>query len=42
MVPLVRVPTNAIPLHRPLPDAGMMGIMVPMVETAAQARDIVA
>ena len=41
LVPMVRVPTTQYHLlSRPL-DLGAMGIMVPMVETAEQARSIV-
>jgi len=42
VVPIVRVPGSAYHLIAPVLDAGAMGIMVPMVETAEQARDIVA
>lgn len=42
IVPMVRVPGLARHLISPVLDAGAMGIMVPMLETAAQARDLVA
>jgi 2-keto-3-deoxy-L-rhamnonate aldolase RhmA len=38
IVPMVRVPGCHYHLIAPVLDAGAMGIMVPMVETAAQAR----
>src|SRR5262245_22910247 len=38
--PLVRVPGSHYHLIAPMLDAGVMGIMVPMVETAEQAADI--
>jgi 2-keto-3-deoxy-L-rhamnonate aldolase RhmA len=41
IVPLVRVPGCHYHLIAPVLDAGAMGIMVPMVETAEQARQIV-
>ncbi|MBV9969074.1 MAG: hypothetical protein JO228_03740, partial [Xanthobacteraceae bacterium] len=40
IVPLVRVPGCHYHLVAPVLDAGAMGIMVPMVETAKQARQI--
>jgi 2-keto-3-deoxy-L-rhamnonate aldolase RhmA len=42
IVPMVRVPGLARHLISPVLDAGAQGIMVPMMETAAQARDLVA
>jgi len=42
LVPLVRVPGAAYHLISPVLDAGAHGIMVPMVETAEQARSIAA
>lgn len=42
IVPLVRVPTTQYHFIARSLDAGAMGIMVPMVESAAQAREIVA
>jgi len=41
LVPMVRVPASQYHLVSSVLDAGMMGVMVPMVETAAQAREIV-
>jgi 2-keto-3-deoxy-L-rhamnonate aldolase RhmA len=41
VVPLVRVPTGQYHFVARALDAGALGIMVPMVETAQQARDIV-
>ena len=41
ITPLVRVPTNQYHFVARALDAGALGIMVPMVETAEQARDIV-
>jgi 2-keto-3-deoxy-L-rhamnonate aldolase RhmA len=41
IVPMVRVPGCHYHLIAPVLDAGAMGIMVPMVETAAQAQQIV-
>ena len=41
IVPIVRVPGTARHLISPVLDAGAMGIMVPLVETRAQAEDIV-
>jgi 2-dehydro-3-deoxyglucarate aldolase/4-hydroxy-2-oxoheptanedioate aldolase len=41
LVPFVRVPTTAYAHVAGLLDAGAMGIMVPMVDTAQQAADIV-
>ena len=41
VVPIVRVPGSAYHLIAPVLDAGAMGIMVPLVETAEQAREIV-
>jgi len=41
LVPLVRVPTLQSHFIAGCLDAGAMGIMVPMVETAVQAREIV-
>lgn len=41
LVPMVRVPTLQTQFITRCLDMGMMGIMVPMVETAAQAREIV-
>jgi 2-keto-3-deoxy-L-rhamnonate aldolase RhmA len=40
IVPLVRVPGAHYHLIAPMLDSGAMGIMVPMVETAEQARQI--
>lgn len=40
LVPMARVPGSHYHLIAPVLDAGMMGIMVPMVETAEQAADI--
>jgi len=40
LVPMARVPGAHYHLIAPVLDAGMMGIMVPMVETAEQAADI--
>ena len=40
IVPMVRVPGCHYHLIAPVLDAGAMGIMVPMVETAAQAQQI--
>lgn len=40
IAPLVRVPALEYHLIAPVLDAGAMGIMVPLVETAAQAKDI--
>src|SRR4051812_6219732 len=40
IVPMVRVPGCHYHLIAPVLDAGAMGIMVPMVETAEQARQI--
>ncbi|MEQ8968637.1 MAG: aldolase/citrate lyase family protein [Azospirillaceae bacterium] len=40
IVPLVRVPGIAYHLIAPVLDAGAMGIMAPMVETAAQAAEL--
>jgi 2-keto-3-deoxy-L-rhamnonate aldolase RhmA len=40
IVPMVRVPGSHYHLIAPVLDAGAMGIMVPMVESAAQARQI--
>jgi len=42
VAPLVRVPGHGYHLIAPMLDAGALGIMVPLVETAAQAREIVA
>src|SRR5271169_2705040 len=42
IVPIVRVPGSHYHLIAPVLDAGAMGIMVPMVETAAQAAQIAA
>ncbi|HEV3340959.1 MAG TPA: aldolase/citrate lyase family protein [Pirellulales bacterium] len=42
MVPMVRVPTTEYDFIARVLDVGAMGIMVPMVETAAQAATIVA
>ncbi|MBL8671936.1 MAG: aldolase [Alphaproteobacteria bacterium] len=42
LVPMVRVPGSHYHLIAPVLDAGAMGIMVPMVETAEQARRIAA
>ncbi len=42
IVPMVRVPTLQTHFISRCLDVGAMGIMVPMVETAGQARDIVA
>jgi 2-keto-3-deoxy-L-rhamnonate aldolase RhmA len=39
-VPMVRVPGCHYHLIAPVLDAGAMGIMVPMVETVAQAKQI--
>lgn len=41
IMPFVRVPAGHSHLIAPILDAGAMGIMVPMVETGQQARDIV-
>ncbi len=41
LAPFVRVPGLARHLVSPVLDAGALGIMVPMLETAAQARDLV-
>jgi len=41
VVPLVRVPTSQYHLVAGVLDAGVHGVMVPMVADAAQARDIV-
>jgi 2-keto-3-deoxy-L-rhamnonate aldolase RhmA len=41
LVPMVRVPGLARHLISPVLDAGALGIMVPMLETAEQARDMV-
>jgi 2-keto-3-deoxy-L-rhamnonate aldolase RhmA len=41
VMPLVRVPGLAHHLIAPMLDAGAMGIMVPLVETAEQARSVV-
>ena len=41
IVPMVRVPTTQYHFIARCLDAGAMGIMVPMVESVAQARDIV-
>jgi len=41
IVPFVRVPTHQYHFVARALDAGALGIMVPMVETAQQARDIV-
>ena len=41
IVPMVRVPATHYHFIANCLDAGMMGIMVPMVESAQQARDIV-
>jgi 2-keto-3-deoxy-L-rhamnonate aldolase RhmA len=41
LMPFVRVPAGHSHLIAPVLDAGAMGIMVPMVETGQQARDIV-
>src|ERR1700730_1121437 len=40
IVPMVRVPGCHYHLIAPVLDAGVMGIMVPMVETAAHAQQI--
>jgi len=40
LMPFVRVPAGESHLIAPVLDAGAMGIMVPMVETAEQAADI--
>src|SRR5436853_1018849 len=40
LVPMARVPGSHYHLIAPVLDAGMMGIMVPMVESAEQAADI--
>ncbi len=42
VAPLVRVPALAYHLIAPVLDAGAMGIMVPMVETRAQAEQLAA
>ncbi len=42
IVPMVRVPGCHRHLISPMLDAGAMGIMVPMLETVEQARDMVA
>ncbi len=41
IVPMVRVPTTQYHFIARCLDAGAMGIMVPMVESVAQAKDIV-
>ena len=41
IVPMVRVPGLARHLVSPVLDAGALGIMVPMLETAEQARELV-
>ena len=41
LVPMVRVPGLARHLISPVLDAGALGIMVPMLETADQARELV-
>jgi len=41
IVPFVRVPTTAYQYIARVLDAGAVGVMVPMVETVEQARDIV-
>jgi 2-keto-3-deoxy-L-rhamnonate aldolase RhmA len=41
VIPLVRIPTYQYQFVARALDVGALGIMVPMVETAAQARDIV-
>ena len=41
IVPLVRVPSNQYHFVARVLDMGAMGVMVPMVESAAQAREIV-
>ena len=41
IVPFVRVPTHQYHFVARVLDAGALGVMVPMVETAQQARDIV-
>ena len=41
LVPMVRVPGIARHLISPVLDAGALGIMAPMLETAQQARDLV-
>lgn len=41
IVPFVRVPTGQYHFVARVLDAGALGVMVPMVETAQQARDIV-
>ena len=41
IVPMVRVPGSHYHLIAPVLDAGAMGIMVPMVETAAQPADCI-
>jgi 2-keto-3-deoxy-L-rhamnonate aldolase RhmA len=41
IVPMVRVPTTQYQFIARVLDAGALGIMVPMVESVAQARDIV-
>ena len=40
IAPMVRVPGSHYHLIAPMLDAGVMGIMVPMVETAEQAASI--
>ncbi|MBU8542537.1 MULTISPECIES: HpcH/HpaI aldolase family protein [Roseomonadaceae] len=42
IVPMVRLPAPQPALAPPLLDAGALGIMMPLVESAAQARDLVA
>lgn len=42
IVPMVRLPTADPALAPPLLDAGALGIMMPLVESAAQARALVA
>ncbi|HTT37727.1 MAG TPA: aldolase/citrate lyase family protein [Burkholderiales bacterium] len=41
IVPIVRVPTSQYHFVARVLDAGALGVMVPMVETAQQARDLV-
>jgi 2-keto-3-deoxy-L-rhamnonate aldolase RhmA len=41
LVPMVRVPATQYHLVSAVLDAGMMGVMVPMVESPVQAREIV-
>lgn len=42
IVPMVRIPAPRAELAPPILDAGALGIMMPLVETPEQARDLVA